>query len=129
MAALDLLATFLEIYRTGSLSAAAERLGLSQPAVTGQLARLEEQLGEQLFVRSRKGAEPTARAAALAAQVGLHVDGLRAALSPDDTQQLHGIVRVGAAAELATLQAVPVLAPLTARGLKVRMELGLAEEL
>lgn len=130
MATLDLLATFLEIYRTGSLSAAAERLGVSQPAVTGQLARLEEQLGEQLFVRSRKGAEPTARAATLAAQVGLHVDGLRAALSrADDTQQLRGVVRVGAAPELVTLQAVPVLAPLTARGLEVRLELGLAEEL
>jgi DNA-binding transcriptional LysR family regulator len=39
---LDLLATFLEIYRQGSLSAAAQRLGVTQPAVTGQLARLEE---------------------------------------------------------------------------------------
>jgi DNA-binding transcriptional LysR family regulator len=65
---LDLLSTFVEIYRCGSISAAAERLGLTQPAVSGQLARLEDQLGEQLFVRSRKGVTPTAHAADLAAR-------------------------------------------------------------
>jgi DNA-binding transcriptional LysR family regulator len=63
---LDLLATFLEIYRGGSITAAASRRGLSQPAVSGQLARLEEQFGEPLFVRSRRGAVPTERAYELA---------------------------------------------------------------
>ena len=41
MTDLDLLASFLEIYRRGSLTAAATALGVSQPAVSGQLARLE----------------------------------------------------------------------------------------
>jgi len=127
---LDLLATFLEIYRTGSLSAAAARLGGSQPAVTGQLARLEEQLGEPLFVRSSKGAQPTPRAAALAARVGLHVDGLRTALAPSgEERMLQGTVHLGGAAELMSLQVIPALAPLSARGLRIRVTLGLAEEL
>ncbi|MFD6447035.1 LysR family transcriptional regulator [Promicromonospora sp. NPDC060204] len=130
MPGLDLLATFLEVYRTGSLSAAAERLGVSQPAVTGQLARLEEQLGTRLFVRSRRGAEPTERAVALAAEVGLHVDGLRTALGPRDVEPaVRGLVRIGGAAELMTVRVLPALVPLVAQGLQLRTALGLGDEL
>lgn len=130
MAGLDLLSTFLEIYRAGSLSAAAQRLGVSQPAVTGQLARLEERLGEPLFTRTRNGVTPTPRAAELAAKVGLHVDGLRAALGTAAAEPaLHGDLRVGGAAEVMTERVLPALAPLTARGLRVRVSLGLAQDL
>ncbi|WP_420197357.1 LysR family transcriptional regulator, partial [Escherichia coli] len=45
--------TFLEIVRCGSLVAAAERLFVSQTAITARVQRLEQQLGCQLFVRSR----------------------------------------------------------------------------
>ncbi|MCX4904372.1 LysR family transcriptional regulator [Streptomyces sp. NBC_00878] len=130
MPSLDLLATFLEIYRTGSLSAAAQRLGVTQPAVTGQLARLEEQIGEQLFVRSRHGAAPTPRAAALAARVSPHVDGLREAVgSTTNEPPLRGTVRIGGAAEAMTVRVLPALAPLTGRGLVLRVTLGLAQDL
>ncbi|MEV7995422.1 LysR family transcriptional regulator [Streptomyces sp. NPDC086077] len=127
---LDLLSTFLEIYRSGSLSAAAQRLGVSQPAVTGQLARLEEQIGEPLFVRSHKGVTPTQRAAALASRVGVHVDGLREALRPSGAEPpLHGTVHVGGPAEVMTLRVLPVLAELTGRGVTVRVTHGLADDL
>lgn len=130
MPGLDLLATFLEVYRTGSLSAAAARLGVSQPTVTAQLARLEEQLGARLFVRSGRGAEPTERGAALAARVGVHVDGLRAALDAgDDGPAVRGLVRLGGAAELMTVRVLPALAPLVAQGLQVTAALGLGDEL
>ncbi|MET9956868.1 LysR family transcriptional regulator [Streptomyces sp. NPDC006339] len=130
MPGLDLLATFLEIYRAGSLSAAAQRLGLTQPAVTGQLARLEEQLGRQLFVRSRQGVTPTPRAAALAARVSLHLDGLKDVLGSADTEPvLTGTVRVGGAAEVMTARVLPTLAPLTHQGLCVHAHLGLAQDL
>ncbi|GHK05933.1 LysR family transcriptional regulator [Streptomyces sp. Y2F8-2] len=130
MPSLDLLATFLEIYRTGSLSAAAERLGVTQPAITGQLARLEEQLGEQLFIRSRRGVAPTPRAAALAARVSLHVDGLREVLgSAESEPALRGTVRIGGAAEAMTARVLPAVAPLTGRGLYVHVTLGLAQDL
>lgn len=130
MASLDLLSTFLEVYRAGSLSAAAQRLGVTQPAVTGQLARLEGQVGEPLFVRSRQGVTPTPRAAALAARVGLHVDELRDALdSADEDPALRGTVRFGGPAEVMTLRVLPALAPLTGRGLTVHATLGLADDL
>ncbi|MGR3991330.1 LysR family transcriptional regulator [Pseudomonas sp. 1121_17] len=52
--------TFLEIVRCGSLVAAAEGLCVSQTAITARVQRLEQQLGCQLFVRSRSGASLTA---------------------------------------------------------------------
>jgi DNA-binding transcriptional LysR family regulator len=44
----------------GSLTKAAARLGVSQPALTAQLARIERVLGGTLFDRGPHGAEPTA---------------------------------------------------------------------
>jgi DNA-binding transcriptional LysR family regulator len=50
----DLLRTFLEVRRLGSLTRAAEALYLSQPAVTRRLSRLERSLGLPLFERVGK---------------------------------------------------------------------------
>ena len=45
--------------RCGSLVAAAERLFVSQTAISARVQRLEQQLGCQLFIRSRNGATLT----------------------------------------------------------------------
>lgn len=45
---------------TGSLTKAAVTLGLTQPALTHQLQRMERLFGAALFVRDRRGARPTA---------------------------------------------------------------------
>ncbi|MER5624765.1 LysR family transcriptional regulator [Streptosporangium sp. NPDC002544] len=52
---LDLLSTFLEIHLNGSPTATATKHGLSQPTVTGRPARLEQHVGEPLFIRSSRG--------------------------------------------------------------------------
>ena len=44
------------IAEAGSLTRAAEHLGLAQPALTQTLNRLEAELGARLFTRSRRGA-------------------------------------------------------------------------
>ncbi|MEV4832984.1 LysR family transcriptional regulator [Nonomuraea sp. NPDC049486] len=44
---------------TGSVTRAAARLGLSQPAMTNQLRKVEAIVGGELFVRSHAGVEPT----------------------------------------------------------------------
>ncbi|MBE1469074.1 LysR family transcriptional regulator [Kibdelosporangium phytohabitans] len=43
----------------GSVTAASKRLGLSQPALTAQLQRIERNLGGSLFVRRTDGSVPT----------------------------------------------------------------------
>jgi DNA-binding transcriptional LysR family regulator len=130
MPSLDLLATFFEIYRTGSLSAAAARLGVTQPAVTGQLARLEAEVGGQLFVRSRQGAAPTARAAALAGRIGAPLEALRDALATTaEPPAVTGTVRIGGASDVMALRVLPALAPLLQAGLQCDVRLGSAHAL
>ena len=49
------LRAFLKIADTGSISRAAESLGLSQPSLSQQLLRLEDEVGVQLFRRTPRG--------------------------------------------------------------------------
>ncbi|MFI5754961.1 LysR family transcriptional regulator [Streptomyces sp. NPDC051569] len=127
---LDLLSAFLEIYRGGSITAAASRLGLTQPAVSGRLARLEEQLGGPLFVRSRQGVSPTPRGDELARRVGPPIDQLRYAFAAEEGRSADlGTLDIGGAGELMAARVLPALAPLADRGLRLRVTLGLAEDL
>ena len=59
---LNLLVIFEAIYATSNISRAADRLGMSQPAVSNALARLRELIDDALFVRAARGVEPTIRA-------------------------------------------------------------------
>ena len=56
---LDLARTFLEIVRYGSLASAADKLHVTQTAVTARVQKLESLLGVTLFVRNRAGARLT----------------------------------------------------------------------
>lgn len=51
---------FVEVATLGSFSSAAARLGLTQPAVSYQIRRLEEQFGVSLLHRRHRGVELTA---------------------------------------------------------------------
>ena len=57
----DLMRSFLEVAETGSVTAAADRLGRTQSAVSMQIRRLEESLGQPLFDRLPRGVALTAR--------------------------------------------------------------------
>ncbi|MGF6771816.1 DNA-binding transcriptional LysR family regulator [Paraburkholderia sp. GAS199] len=54
------LETFLAVVETGSFSAAAKRLHISQPSVTGRVQRLESTLKTRLLIRTTRHVEPTA---------------------------------------------------------------------
>ncbi|WP_070965799.1 LysR family transcriptional regulator [Vibrio sonorensis] len=66
---LNLLRVCEAVYRNGSITLAAEEFGLTQPAVSGLLKRLQAQLGIQLFVRSGRGIAPTHQAEELIRQI------------------------------------------------------------
>jgi DNA-binding transcriptional LysR family regulator len=56
---INLARTFLEVLASGSFGIAAERLHLTQTAVSARIRALEEQLGRRLFVRNKAGARLT----------------------------------------------------------------------
>jgi DNA-binding transcriptional LysR family regulator len=62
---LDQLGAFAAVIELGSFSAAAERLQLTQPAVSLQVRQLEKRLGTLLVERVGRRARPTAAGAAL----------------------------------------------------------------
>lgn len=61
------LRAFVAIVEEGSLSAAAQRHHVSQPALSQQVQALEQELGEPLLHRRPRGVEPTAAGALLVA--------------------------------------------------------------
>ncbi len=56
---LNLLRVFDAVLRERGVTAAAGRLGLTQPAVSNALARLRALFGDALFVRTAEGMDPT----------------------------------------------------------------------
>lgn len=81
---LNLLPVFDAVMATGSVSRAAERSGLSQPAVSHALTRLRLALKDPLFVRAPGGVRPTAKAEHFARYVGAALRSLDVALQESD---------------------------------------------
>ncbi|QBQ39052.1 LysR family transcriptional regulator [Pseudoduganella plicata] len=77
---LNLLVTFLVLMRERSVSRAAAKLFIGQPAASAALARLREQFGDELLVRTPAGMVPTARAQELEATLTPVVEQMQAAL-------------------------------------------------
>jgi DNA-binding transcriptional LysR family regulator len=75
-----------EVARTGSFSAAAERLGYTQSAVSRQVAVTEKLVGAPLFTRHARGVRPTAAGEALVRHAGRVLDNVAAA-----SQELAGM--------------------------------------
>ncbi|MES2072289.1 MAG: LysR family transcriptional regulator [Pseudomonadota bacterium] len=67
---LNLLVIFQEVFQEKQISAVAKKLGLSQPAVSNALARLRRSFGDELFVRTALGMQPTPFAEQLAEPIG-----------------------------------------------------------
>ena len=56
---LNLLVVFNQLLVERRVSKVADNLGVSQPAVSNSLAKLRKLLGDELFLRTPKGMEPT----------------------------------------------------------------------
>ena len=93
------LAAFCAVVERRSFSQAAERLGVTQPAVSLQVRSLEKRLGRKLLDRSGRRVEPTEAGAALyrSAQRMLQLEEqLVEELQAADGGELGGVLRVGA---------------------------------
>ncbi len=56
---IEIVRTVVAIAETGSLTKAAERLGLSQPAVSSQIKRIQTMVGGNLFTKTVNGTTAT----------------------------------------------------------------------
>jgi LysR family transcriptional regulator, transcriptional activator of the cysJI operon len=93
------LAAFCAVVERKSFSQAAERLGVTQPAVSLQIRSLEERLGTQLLDRSGRRVEPTEaglRLYASAQKVLALEDQLLAEVAGDDAGEVSGTLELGA---------------------------------
>lgn len=82
---LNLLLVFEMLMRERHVTRAAEKLHLSQPALSHALKRLREALDDPLLVRSGQGLQPTPRALALLPVVQQSLAALQAGLAPPAT--------------------------------------------
>jgi LysR family transcriptional activator of mexEF-oprN operon len=78
---LNLLLVLHALLKERNVTRAASRLFVGQPAVSGALKRLRHAFGDDLFVRTSHGMEPTPRALELAAAIGPLLGSVQQALS------------------------------------------------
>ena len=108
----DLYRTFLDVVRDGSLTAAARRLGLTQPTAGRHIAALEAAVGTALFTRSPRGLLPTQTALELVP----HAEAMAAAEAAfrrsmtGETVVERGVVRLTASDIVACEILPPILA-------------------
>ena len=79
---LNLLRVFDEVMAERSLTRAAHKLSITQPAVSNAMRRLRDALGDELVVRSGQGVEPTPRGLALWPPVREALAHLQESLAP-----------------------------------------------
>ncbi len=121
----SLLQSFLAVAETGSLSAAARRLGASQPTVGRHIQALEDKFGTSLFLRQAKGmalsetgihlVDPARRMAEAAGQMSLSALGAQ--------KGMKGPVRVTASVFTATYQLPSICARLRTAHPDIEIEL------
>lgn len=114
---LDQLKTFTEVIELGTFSAAAERLRLSQPAVSLQVRQLEKRLGVRLIERVGKRATPTAAGTELIHHARRIEEAVSAALDEMATHASGalGRVRIGTGATACIYLLPPALRDLRRR--------------
>jgi len=93
-----LLQLLLLVLEEGSVTRAAQRLGVTQSAVSHSLDKLRAILGDPLFVRSGRGIVATSRAQALAGRARLLLDGLHGLVSADgfEPARFTGVITIAA---------------------------------
>ncbi|MFK3834035.1 LysR family transcriptional regulator [Microbacterium sp. NPDC087868] len=115
----------VEVAATRSFTRAAERCFVTQSALSHQIAALERELGQRLFIRSSRGVRmteageaflPPARSALASAQQAIDV----VAAEPD---QLDGTVRIGIIPTVVAVRVPRLLASFRAAHPAVRVEL------
>lgn len=118
---------FLAIAEAGSITRAAEHLGVAQPSLSLHVKTMEEALGTPLLIRSKSGVTPTEAGHLLMQRARTILDDL--ARTEDDIRTLDvdpmGEVRIGLPSTISNIVALPLIA--AARHRYPRIRLNIAE--
>lgn len=123
---LNLLPVFLALMEERNVTRAAEKLGITQPALSNALTRLREMLVDPLFIRERYGMQPTQKAEAMApviAEALAMIDGVvlgQQAFDPAKARQLVTIAP-NSYAEFVLLPAIVARLREQAPGIQLRL--------
>jgi DNA-binding transcriptional LysR family regulator len=120
------LRSVIEVLRTGSVSLAASRLGLTQPAVSGHIKVIESAIGHALFERQARGMQPTRLGMAFVQATGDAMDALDLAYQGFVARigTVMGTIRLIGPAPFLGARVGPALVALQAGGLQVQVETG-----
>ncbi|CAO96500.1 LysR family transcriptional regulator [Erwinia tasmaniensis] len=120
---LNLLKALDALLDEGSVTRAAQRLSLTQPAVSGMLTRLRDYFGDPLFVRTSHGMVATLRASELALPVKQILTDIAILLKPLDFEPIIAELTYTIAATDYALKAVviPLMAALKQRAPRVKI--------
>jgi DNA-binding transcriptional LysR family regulator len=108
---------FVEANRRGSISRAADALGLTQPTCTARLQGLESELGSQLLVRGRRGVSLTPAGRRFLPRAIAALESLRrgATEAKAGSEARGGLLAIGLASDLALYLAPRALARFASR--------------
>lgn len=123
---LNLLPVFLAVMEERSVTRAAKKLGMTQPALSNALTRLRAMLNDPLFIRERYGMRPTARAEALLPAVAAAVADLDAVVLAQqrfDPQTAEQLITIAPNSYVECVIVPPLVARLRERapGLRLRL--------
>jgi LysR family transcriptional regulator, cell division regulator len=88
---------FIELAKTQHVSKAAERLGVSQPALSHCMKRIEQEMGLTLFLRSKRGVTLTAAGQKLLDSSHLLLQNWQSVLlsAKNEMHEVSGLIRLG----------------------------------
>lgn len=101
---LDQLKTFLWVSRLGGVRKAAQQMNITQPAVSGRIAALEESLGTTLFDRTHRGVSLTKQGVLLrdyAEKIADTIERIKSNVVP--AESVNSLLRIGVAETIVQL--------------------------
>lgn len=127
---LNLLRTFTTVYRAGSFTGAARKLGVPRSTVSRAIAALEERVGAQLVHRTTRTMSITAEGTQLFDRIAPSLGGLEAALDelPVRADEPTGVVRVTSMPDLGASVLAEAAVRFTARFPRAQVELQLTPD-
>lgn len=118
------LEVFLKVVEAGSITAAADQIGIAKSAVSTRIADLEAVVGVRLLTRSKKGVVPTAAGERMRAHGQELLSGVERALQDvrRGEGELSGALRISVPAGIADEILIPVVSAFLLRHPRVRVD-------